>query len=262
MFKYDEECDRNRIANTLGEMPSPRGTTWSSYIKHRLRVMEDGIEAYTKRSYARLGLDKHIEWHRGIDKMAGKLVGNQGAIIYLGGAEFAPNSPISIRKHIRCPGTRKIIQAFMKRANIVIRMVDEWNTSQKCAKCFAQFPRRVKHKRYKTCHDCRPNPILRLPELIVTNVSKRALQMRRNIMRTWQEMRDMGNEIAETLTQSNAGRLLSKKERFVKTWQINANANDGMENAVQLQQLLKTVWHRDISAAKLILYKGNFTMLF
>lgn len=36
--------------------------------------------------------------------------------------------------------------------------------------------------------NCVPNPIIRLPTLIVTNVSKRVLQMQRLIMKTWQEM--------------------------------------------------------------------------
>lgn len=256
VFNNEETYDRNQVAKTIGEMPSPRGSTWSSYIKHRLRVMVNGIEAYTSSNYARLQLDKHIEWHRAMDKIAANLVNKKPAIVYVGCGTIAANSPIKIRKHVRCPGVRKLIGALKKRANCIVRMVDEFNTSRVCARCFSRFPDWTKDKRYKKCDNCEPNEILRLPTRIVTNVSKRVLQMRRNIVKMWREMRDMGNEVAAILTQSNTGRLVSKKERFLKTWQPNANVDDEMENAVQPQRLLKTVWHRDISAAKLILYKG------
>lgn len=237
-------------------MPSPRGTMWSSYIKHRLRMMEKGIEAYTTRNYARLRLDKHIEWHRAIDIIAGKLVNHKPAIIYFGSGNFAPNSPISIKKHVRCPGTRKLIEAFMKRGNCIVRMVDEYLTSQTCAKCFERFERRTKAFRYKLCANCRPSPLTFWPDTIVTNVGKRILQMRRAIVKMWQEMADAGNEIAALFTQSNTRRLVSKKQRFTKTWQPNANVNGGVEDAAQQLPLHKTVWHRDICAAKLILYRG------
>lgn len=135
-------------------------------------------------------------------------------------------------------------------------MVNEYNTSQHCAKCFQRFDRRTKAYRFKKCANCQPNAILALPEMIVTNVGNRALQMKRSIMKVWQEMRDMGNQIAKVLTSSTSGRLVSKKQRFFKTWHPNANANgDGEDDAVQLHT---TVWHRDICAAKLILYRGKF----
>lgn len=257
VFTYDETCDRNQVAAIIGEMPSPCGTTWHLYIKHKLRMMENGIEAYTTSSYARLKLDKHMEWHRAIDKMAGKLVNNKPAIIFLGNGSTAANSPISIKKHVRCPGTRKLIEAFKKRINCVVVSTNEYNTSQLCGRCFGRFPRWTKPKRYKKCDNCQPNPILGLPTRIITNVSKRALQMRRTIMKTWREMMEIGNEVAAILTQSKTGRLVSKKELFLKTWQPNANVDDGTDaEQPQQQRRLKTVWHRDISAAKLILYKG------
>lgn len=256
VFTYEEQCDRNAVANTIGEMPSPRGSTWRLYIQHRLRMMERGIEAYTTRNYARLRLDKHINWHRAIDKLAGALVNHLPAIIYIGAGTIAANSPISIKKYVRCPGTRKLVQAFRKRSNCVIFMVDEYNTSQHCAKCFNRFERRTKRYRFKMCANCQPNPILQLPTLIVTNVSKRALQMKRAIMGVWMEMRDQGNAIAAALTSTNTRRLVSKKQCFLKTWQPNANVNG--EDAAQSH---KTVWHRDICAAKLILYRGKFCFI-
>lgn len=254
LFTFEEESDRNRVAAEIGEMPSPKGSTWSSYIKHRLRVMENGIDTYTTRNYARLHLDKHIEWHRAIDKLAGSLVNHKPAIIFIGAGGNSPNSPISIRKHVRCPGTRKLIEAFEKRSNCIVLMVDEFNTSQHCAKCFNKFDRRTKAFRFKQCSNCQPNHILQLPTRIITNVSKRILQMRRTIIKEWQQMRNMGNQIAAVLTQSSTRRLVSKKQSFLKTWLPNANVNgDGRATA----ESEITVWHRDICAAKLILYRGN-----
>lgn len=252
LFAFEEQTHRNQMAATLGEMPSPQGTSWRSYIEHRLRVMEAGIEAYTIRSYARLQLDKHIEWHRAIDKKAGKLVNHKPSIVYIGAGGSTPaSSPIKIKKHVRCPGTRKLIFAFKKRANCIIRMVDEYMTSQHCARCFKRFPQNTRSHRFKKCDQCNPNWIVRLPSLIVTDVSKRVLQMRRTIERTWREMRQMGDAIAATLRdRPNTGHLVSKKQRFSKTWQ--PMAVDG-----EMEDAAPTVWHRDIAAAKLILYKGK-----
>lgn len=247
LFKSQEEADRNQMATILGEMPSPRGASWLSYIEHQLRVMNDGIDTYTARNYARLRLDKHIQWHRAIDKLAGNLVHHKPAIIYIGASGSTPaNSPIKIRKHVRCPGTRKLIGAFRKRGNCVIRLVDEWMTSQHCARCFKRFDPRTKSHRFKKCENCVPNAIIRLPEAIVTIVSKRILQMKRAIVNVWRDMKEMGDAIATALTEPTAGRLTSKKQRFIKTWpQTSA---------------LTTVWHRDIVAAKLILYKGMHSL--
>lgn len=251
VFTYDEQQDRENVQKSIGVIPSPRGSTWSYYILHRLRVLEDGIQTYTTRSYARMQLDKHIEWHRAIDLLAGRLVNHKSAIIYIGsGGSTQANSIIRIKKYVRCPGTRKLIEAFKKRGNCVIRMVDEYLTSQTCANCFGRFDRRTKPYRFKLCADCRPHPSIFHPNRIVTNVSKRLLQMQRTTMKMWREMRDAGNEVAAILTQSNVRRLVSKKQCFLKTWQPNANANGG-------GRLRKQLWHRDICAAKLILYRGK-----
>ena len=251
LFTFEEQTDREQIQNVIGEIPSPRGVSWSWYIKHRLRMLEEGIGVYTTRCYARMRLDKHIEWHRAIDLLASRLVNHKPAIIYIGSGGSTPaNSPIRIKKHVRCPGTRKLIEAFKKRGNCIIRMVDEYLTSQTCALCFGRFDRRTRPYRFKLCADCQPSPLIFWPETIVTNVGKRVLQMRREIERKWREMRNAGNQIAAILTQSNTRRLVSKKQRFQKTWQPNANVSGG-------GRLRKTVWHRDICAAKLILYRGK-----
>lgn len=259
LFNYEEETNRNEMAKIIGEMPSPQGISWRSYIDHRLRMMNAGIEAYTIRPYARLRLDKHIEEHRAIDKIAGKLVNHQPSMIYLGAGGSTPaNSPIKIKKYVRCPGVRKLIGAIKKRGNCVIRNVDEYMTSQHCARCFKRFPLATRSHRFKKCDNCKPNWIVGLPEVIVTDVSKRLLQMRRAIARTWREMREMGDVIAATLRdRQNTTHLVSKKQCFVKTWRLNVEVVD-TEEAAEPQSSLKTVWHRDIAAAKLILYKGLY----
>lgn len=258
LFDFEEKSDRTRISADIGQMPSPRDSSWADYIQHRLRVMENGIATYSTRNYARLRLDKHMEWHRAIDKLAGQLTNHKPAIVFVGAGQIAPNSPISIRKHVRCPGTRKLVEAFEKRGCYVF-MVDEWRTSQLCGRCLNPFPRRTKSYRFKKCDDCHPNPDLMLPTLIVTNVSKRALQMKRAIMNVWNDMANFGNAIAVALAQRNTARLVSKKQRFWKTWAPNAVVADGGEDtdAKEPRKVLKTVWHRDISAAKLILFRGN-----
>lgn len=257
LFVFEEKADIANVAKAIGTMPSSKDTTWRHYIEHRLHMSTDGIKVYTQRKYARLQLDKHMEWHRAIDKIAGKLVGHKAAIVFVGAGGNDANSPIKIKKHVKCPGTRKLVNTFKKRANCVVRMVDEWMTSQHCGRCFTRFPQWTRPKRYKKCDNCHPDERLRLPEWIVTNVSKRLLQMNRTTVKMWQQMAEWGDAIAASLTGRKTGRLVSGKRRFRKTWQPNA-VEAGTEEAAQPQKVLKTVWHRDISAAKLILYKGNF----
>lgn len=134
LFTYEEQTDRSHIASVIGQIPSSQNISWQHYIQHRLRMSVNGIETYTQRSYARLQLDKHIEWHRAIDKIAAKLENKKPSLIFIGSGGSTPaNSPIKIKRNVRCPVTRKLIGAFKKRSNCVIRMVDEWMTSQHCA---------------------------------------------------------------------------------------------------------------------------------
>lgn len=257
LIQYTEENDRNAIAAEIGEMPSPHGVYWAAYIQHRLHVMQCGIEQYATRSYARLRLDKHIQSHRAMDKLTGFLCNHKPAIVMLGAGAQIPNSPIKIRKHVRCPFNRKLIGSFKKRSCLV-RMVDEYNSSQHCGVCVKRFPRRTKPFRYKKCENCVPQDLL-LPPVIVTNKSKRQLQMDRTIMREWQRMRDEeADEIAAMLTEPITGSLVPKKQRFSKTWTPNANVIGDDNDTAQPQPINHTtVWHRDISAARLILIRGT-----
>lgn len=258
LIQYTEKIDREAIAAEIGEMPSPHGDNWAAYIVHRLRVMQCGIEQYATRNYARLGLDKHIEWHRAMDKLTGFLCNHKPAIVMLGAGGQIRNSPIKIRKHVRCPFNRKLIGSFKKRSCIV-RMVDENNTSQHCGVCVKRFHRRTKSYRYKKCENCVPDLELLLPATIVTNKSKRQLQIERTIMGEWQRMRDEeADDIAAMLTEPITGSLVPKKQRFSKTWTPNANVIGDDNDTAQPQPINHTtVWHRDISAARLILIRGT-----
>lgn len=121
-------------------------------------MSKDGIETYTQRKYARLQLDKHIEWHRAIDRIAAKLVGYKLALIFIGAGGNDANSPINIKKHVKCLGTQKLVNTFKRRVmNCVIRLVDEWITSQHCAECFAwllQWTRQTTSLAWTDCDKC------------------------------------------------------------------------------------------------------------
>lgn len=70
--------------DVVGRNPSARGETWSSYIKHRLRMLQSGMSVYARRKYAYLDFAKYVETNRVLDKIALKLTKNQATIIYLG----------------------------------------------------------------------------------------------------------------------------------------------------------------------------------
>lgn len=144
-FKVAEQNDRNEYI----VMPSPRGRFWLSYVQHRLKMFEGALGAYANQRYARLGFDKYVQTNRTIDRIAASLTNKLKSIIYIGSAEFSPNSPIGIRKNVRCPGTRKLVKAFKKLGNVYIRFVDEYFTSQTCARCFGRFDRNTRAHRFK-----------------------------------------------------------------------------------------------------------------
>lgn len=250
-------------------MPSPLGRHWLDYIHHRLKMLKKGMEVYATSKYTRLGLDKHIESYRAIDQLAGKMVNYQPALIFIGNGETPMNSPIRIKKHVRCPSIRKLIKAFKKRGNCIVLMVDEYFTSQTCGRCFGRFDPRTKRDKFKVCQDCRPREDAMLPSKIVTQLGKR----------TWQNFRKMERELMlEQMEAANSNLpdpwiLLSKVKIYRKKWQknlvtgeiINAAAehlfdfDDESEldaDAAQQRRKHKTVWHRDIVAAKCILIKG------
>lgn len=260
-FTIQERADRNnRQLYTV--MPSPLGVHWQDYIRHKLRMMKNGISTYTSKKMTRLNLDKYIETSRAMDKFIGKLVNYDSALIFLGTGETPPNSPIRIKKHIRCPGNRKLVTAAKKRRNVIILPQDEYFTSQTCGMCFGRFDPRTKSHKFKVCQDCRPTDHRFLPEMIITQLGKRDLQRRNEIYR-------MLNIDAQP-NQPNAGSLMTKVQMYRKNWQENPDTGvfengsgqhfyfeeESDPNAPQ-----KRVWQRDVVAAKCILVKGKYCVI-
>lgn len=252
------------------------GHRWRDYIWHRLKMHEHGIAVYTTDKYTRLSFDKYVRSNSVCDSVAHMFTGNRPALMHLGAAEMAPNSPIGIKKGLRCPGTRKMLRSYRKCAHCKVNMVDEYYTSQTCGKCYARFDRRTKKHRFKICTDCRPDTTEMLPSLIVTKIGRKR----------WREMRlieflrekdaeennanqPVGNA-APNPNQQTTNRLLPTVMLHHKTWLVNpvsgileyvkAEQTDEMEVVdwtAHEPRIHKTVWHRDIVAAKCILIKGK-----
>lgn len=100
----------------------------------------------------------------------------------MGAAQMSPNSPIKIKKHVRAPGTWKLIGAFQKRKFCYI-MVDEYMSSQHCGRCFRRFPLHTRSHRFRICTDCIPKLQARPANMIVTQLSHRKLRAERAKMR-------------------------------------------------------------------------------
>lgn len=222
-------------------VPSPRGTIWKSYIQHRLKMLHDGMAAYATRRYARLDLDHYIESNREMDKITVEITNNQPSIIFLGGAPLAPNRPIGIKRRKRCPGTRKFLVSVKKLGHSIVIFVDEYNTSQTCANCFRRFPRNTKPHRFKVCRGCDADPNVNplLANRIITQRGKRTMQMLRYDARRERVRSDRTND----------DRLVRKVKAYYRQWPfIRMFPNE----------LPTVVWHRDIVAAKCIMYKGAY----
>lgn len=242
---------------------SPRGVRWRPYIEHRIRVRRRGLAVYATRKYARLGLDKYIHSNRESDEIAVKITNNRPTMIYLGAAELAPNRPIGIKGRKRCPGTRKLIVSVKKLGHSLIKFVDEYFTSQTCANCFGRFPRNTRANRYKMCPNCQPNAEANLPHKIVTRKRRRELKADRDLIRN--HPNQVNFAIPPNPNQRPNRRLLTKMKFIYKQWTIN-DVNQELDEAAaaaeqQQQQQPRgwnVYWHRDIVAAKCILYKGKY----
>lgn len=73
VFREFEENDRNDRTK-YERMPSPKGSNWYDYVKHRLTISKKAIAVYTTEKYTRLRFDKYIESNRVCDKIAAMLV--------------------------------------------------------------------------------------------------------------------------------------------------------------------------------------------
>lgn len=218
-----------------------------NYVVHRLRMIDRGIEAYATKQYTRIRLDQYIESNRILDKTVGKMVNYQAAVVYVGAAQWSPSSPIKIKKHVRAPGVRKIVQALKKRRNCYMIFIDEYMTSQHCGRCVKRYPLATKSHRFKKCVNCKPIASIRPAPKIVTTLGNRVLRRQRA------EMYEREPEAVIAARNRGKRRMLSKVVRYHKNWQTDA---DGQ--IVEPATPLTTVFHRDISAAKLILEKGKF----
>lgn len=248
-------------------MPSPQGVLWMDYVQHRLRMMKPGLSVFANRRYARLAFDKYIESHREQDFLARKITKNQPSLIFVGGVEMAPNSPIGIKKNKRCPGTRHLETSIKKLHHSDVVRVNEDCTSQTCADCFRKFPRETKPNRFKVCKPC-PRDSFRfgglvLPPMIVTKKSRRRQKKDRLVKRLVM----MGiMDPAKQPQEFQLGRLESQKMYFWKNWHLNPangvqmedNAADNDQPPLQQQpRACPIVWHRDVVAARCMIYKGK-----
>lgn len=170
----------------------------------------------------------------------------------MGAAQVAANSPIKIKKHVRAPGNRKMLKSFKKMEGNTIRITNEFRSSRMCGRCFEPFPLSTLSHRFKVCDWCWPDQNqwpdgLELPPKIVTMKSKRVLKSERRAMR---------NAMIEDPTHADG--FVPKVVCYRKNWQQIA-ANQVNHNDAEREDVppLKAIWHRDISAAKLIMYRGE-----
>lgn len=178
-FDESAKADRNN-RDLYPRMPSDMGDNWWDYIRHRLKTMKRGMDVYASDKYTRLfSLDKYIVSNRVCDNVAGMVTNYRSCLVHLGNVEMAPNRPIKIKNHLRAPGPRKMLVSFKKYLNTYVNSVDEYYTSQTCAKCFGRFDRRTRSHRFKVCQNCEPNPDAMLPSMIVSRKSKRQVRLDR-----------------------------------------------------------------------------------
>lgn len=234
-------------------IPSPRGAIWRNYVTHRMRMWQTGINTFATRQYGRLLLDKYIQSNRECDELAVGITQNQPSLIMLGAAELNPSRPIGIKRNKRCPGVRKLVTSIKKLGHSAVIFVDEYFTSQTCANCFSRFDRNTRQHRFKVCKKCKPtNQVLEsewLPMKIVTQLGKRALKAKRQF---WRNL--YPNHGIQLINQRPAERLVSKVVTYRKNWQPTVLNGELKGKTI--------VWHRDIVAARCILYKGKINLTY
>lgn len=267
-FTAMEQADRNN-RQIYAKMPSPLGSDWKLYIAHRLKMFKAGIECYTTEKYTRLKFEKYIESNRVCDSIAKMQTNGQPTLIHLGAAEMSPSSPIGIKKGLRCPGNRKMLRSYKKCRDCFVNMVDEYYSSQTCGKCYSRFDRRTRRHRFKVCVDCKPYPdemIIPLPSMIVTLNSKRKRSLINFLLETGEyNDKHQSGETNPHSNQPSTTSLYPKVVYYKKEWLVNSNGFLEYTNGKQPDDDIKmeceeirhkTVWHRDIVAARCILIKG------
>ena len=226
-----------------------------------------GMAVYATEKYARIKFDKYIQSNREYDETAKKLTNNKPSLIFLGAAELHSSRPIGTKNGKRCPGVRKLLISIKKLGHSVVIFVDEYFTSQTCARCFGRFPRNTRSHRFKVCRNCQPHPDARLPSKVVTEKSKRLLQSERKLLKRAAANGQVlfRHRVVQDAIVSIRGlkeRLVSKVAFYRKNWHSNV-PNHGLNNAAvpqqqQQQQPGTVVWQRDIVASSCIMYKGMY----
>lgn len=175
--------------------------------------------------YAKMNFDKYIKTQKTMDKYVNGIVGQKKSLIFIGSASFSPSSPI--KGHVKCPGSQRLKKYFKKKKDCVVIDVDEYNTSRVCGKCHKRFEQRNQGKsRQRICMRCNPdNEMMPPADVVYTKTNIRELKKQRSAM---------NNE------------HVSKWSRIVMNNTFDHGTN--MSN---------TLWDRDISAARAILYKGT-----
>lgn len=247
--QFTEET-RSNLINYL-TVPSPRGAQWWLYIDEQMRLYTIGIHTFATRQYGRLLLDKYIHSNRECDDIAKRITQNQPSLVMLGAAELNPNRPIGIKGRKRCPGVRKLVTSIKKLGHSAIIFVDEYFTSQTCANCFGRFARNTRKNRFKVCRKCKPTiddiENACLPTKVVTQLGSRALKFARNFLIN--DLPNLGVQIVQ-----RGPRLVSKVAKYHKNWQPTIPNGELRGKTI--------VWHRDIVAARCIMYKGPFNFSF
>ncbi|XP_055317529.1 uncharacterized protein LOC129576435 isoform X2 [Sitodiplosis mosellana] len=194
--------------------PSPKSKdAWKSYICHRLTMMALGIAVFGTRKYARLSFDKYVGSTRASGKIAASLTNKKPSMIYLGAAQMAKNSPIGIKRRLRCPGTRKLLASFKKLNNCTVR--------RHAQKCLGRFDPRTKRNRFKVCRQCWLNGYdgQILPNKIVTTLSSRKLKKARKEEKDERMQQNVNNNQprnAANPTRPAKIRLVSKLCKYYK----------------------------------------------
>lgn len=246
--RLSEQFTAETAASVLmyGRAPSPRGASYRDYIQQQMHLLPIGMATFATRWYGRQLLDKYIESNRECDEIAKQVTQNSPSLVMLGAAELNPNRPIGIKGRKRCPGVRKLVSSIKKFGHSAVIFVDEYFSSQTCSNCFRRFDRNTRKDRFKVCKKCKPtnDDIVNacLPNKIVTQLGKRELKRARDLER---DAGNMGDRVLQ-----RGERLVSKVASYRKNWQPNHLTGELQGKTV--------VWHRDIVAARCILYKGTF----
>lgn len=265
-FEANCRTEREQYFEQTGQPLSPVSSTYTDYILHRLTHLDDALAVYTTKKYTRLAFCKYTRAQSTMDTIVNDMVvlpktGKRNLII-LGGTEFHASSPI--KKYRRCPGIRKLITTIKKRTNCDAISVDEYNTSQVCARCFGFFKssefEKQRHKKWewkghrmRNCSDCKPNETyMPLPRFIETKASPKEIQMD-VLKRTQRTYAKYNTIVADEAAEYEKGFMLQYGDLTYRrsiTKQLQANYNSDREKP------LKCVWNRDVVAGRNIMVKG------